>query len=337
MSTVYEDLEMFDEALDKKLLDEAKDDVGLENWELEDDENEELGYSDETDDSEETELTPEEEKAIVEKIRMINDNFEKALSGAIRKLLELNKTQDIKMTNEVIELDDVETYLLYFAFLPDESNPEEGCWVPVGAELIEQKQKKKRNNRPLPKFWEYRKGIDRQRVREQIDDRLECPMNSLVDIFNEWEEPYKRKRIGGEPVENFLVKVKGGRADSRQTQKVRECAKEMDNAVKRYYQLKSQSNDKDDSAYIFLCEELEEIVEELRKSIRKMNQKTMSQMIQLALGCNKSVGIRPEIRGTYTKYRNKILEILYRYDRDLFLSCFKKGENSEKSDIIINK
>ena len=122
MSTVYEDLEMFDEALDKKLLDEAKDDVGLENWELEDDENEELGYSDETDDSEETELTPEEEKAIVEKIRMINDNFEKALSGAIRKLLELNKTQDIKMTNEVKELDDGEKYLLYFALMQDERN-----------------------------------------------------------------------------------------------------------------------------------------------------------------------------------------------------------------------
>lgn len=344
MSTIYEDMEMFDEQLEAELLEEPEVDVGLDNWEIENSEDDELEEEnlDKSDDTEESELTPEEEEIIVDLLRMVNDSLDKVLSSAIQKLLELNKTQEIQMRSETVELESGETYLLQLAFLPSESNPEEGCWIPVNAELISEKPKRKRSYRPLPKFWQYiQKNQDtatRRRIKERIDYSLQCPMNFLVDVLDEWEKPYKRKRIVGEPVENFLVDVKGGRADSHQTQKVREYAERIDKAIKKYHIEKMKQNDKDDnSAYIFLCEELEEMTKELKKSIRKMSQKTMSQMIRLAMGCDKSVGIAADVRGTYSKYGNKILKILYDYDRDLFLSCFKKGEQLDKSDINKDK
>lgn len=341
MSTIYEDMEMLDEQLETELQDMPEDDVGLENWEFEEPEDDELEEETESDDTEELELTPEEE-SIVDLLRMLNDSLDKVLSNAIQKLLELNKTQEIQMRSEVVELESGETYLLQLAFLPGETDPEKGCWIPVGADLISEKPKKKRSYRPLPKFWQYiKKNQDtatRQRIKERIDYSLQCPMNFLEDVLDEWEKPHKRKRVVGEPTEKFLVDVKGGRADSHQTQKIRAYAERIDKAIKKYHIEKLKQNDKDDnSAYIFLCEELEEATEELKKSIRKMNQKTMSQMIRLAMGCDKSVGITADVRGTYSKYGNKILKILYDYDRDLFLSCFKRGEQLNESDINKDK
>ena len=123
MSTIYEEMQMLDEQLETELL---EDDVGLDNWEFEDSEDDELEEEtlDKTDDSEESELTSEEEEIIVELLRMLNDSLDKVLSNAIQKLLELNKTQEIQMRSEVVELESGETYLLQLAFLPSETNPE---------------------------------------------------------------------------------------------------------------------------------------------------------------------------------------------------------------------
>ena len=94
MSTIYEEMQMLDEQLETELL---EDDVGLDNWEFEDSEDDELEEEtlDKTDDSEESELTSEEEEIIVELLRMLNDSLDKVLSNSIQKLLELNKTQEI--------------------------------------------------------------------------------------------------------------------------------------------------------------------------------------------------------------------------------------------------
>ena len=108
MSTIYEEMQMLDEQLETELL---EDDVGLDNWEFEDSEDDELEEEtlDKTDDSEESELTSEEEEIIVELLRMLNDSLDKVLSNAIQKLLELNKTQEIQMRSEVVELESGET------------------------------------------------------------------------------------------------------------------------------------------------------------------------------------------------------------------------------------
>lgn len=73
MSTIYEEMQILDEQLETELL---EDDVGLDNWEFEDSEDDELEEEtlDKTDDSEESELTSEEEEIIVELLRMLNDS-----------------------------------------------------------------------------------------------------------------------------------------------------------------------------------------------------------------------------------------------------------------------
>ena len=103
MSTIYEEMQMLDEQLETELL---EDDVGLDNWEFEDSEDDELEEEtlDKTDDSEESELTSEEEEIIVELLRMLNDSLDKVLSNAIQKLLELNKTQVGSITLQVLFL-----------------------------------------------------------------------------------------------------------------------------------------------------------------------------------------------------------------------------------------
>ena len=58
MSTIHEEMQMLDEQLETELL---EDDVGLDNWEFEGSEDDELEEEtlDKTDDSEESELTSE--------------------------------------------------------------------------------------------------------------------------------------------------------------------------------------------------------------------------------------------------------------------------------------
>ena len=70
MSTIYEEMQMLDEQLETELL---EDDVGLDNWEFEDSEDDELEEEtlDKTDDSEESELTSEEEEIIVELLMIV--------------------------------------------------------------------------------------------------------------------------------------------------------------------------------------------------------------------------------------------------------------------------
>lgn len=74
MSTIHEEMQMLDEQLETELL---EDDVGLDNWEFEDSEDDELEEEtlDKTDDSEESELTSEEEEIIVELLRMLKRQF----------------------------------------------------------------------------------------------------------------------------------------------------------------------------------------------------------------------------------------------------------------------
>ena len=66
----------------------------------------------------------------------------------------------------------------------------------------------------------------------------------------------------------------------------------------------------------------------MKKSIRKMNQKTMSQSIKLAMGCGERV--TPEVKKTYSRVGTHILKLLYDYDKDLFLSCFKKLDDGKE-------
>lgn len=141
-------------------------------------------------------------------------------------------------------------------------------------------------------------------------------------------EKDRRKRDKTIPIEEFFVPVKG-RAESRHTQKIREYARRLDAIITRNrIELAKNPYNKSKDTYILLTEEIKEIQKDMKKSIKKMNQKTMSQAIKLAMGCGERV--TPEVKKTYSRVGKHILKLLYDYDENLFLSCFKKSDDGKE-------
>lgn len=298
---------------------------------------------------EEEELTEAEELAIVKLLQNAMDCQEKILASMQKKILELNNTQEVEMREDCIETEDGAVHKVVSAFLPDSENQEYGWWVPMVSEEIEKKKTKKVKVRKKPRFWEYihkvsyysrngKKSKDaedmrkeRQKLKASIDYDLKCPMNALEDVLDEIDVSSKALRRDKPtiPTDKFLADVPG-RADSRQMEKVREYAKQWDEEVRSYYAEKKST----DAAYIVCAEKLDEIEKDMRKSITKMNRKTMSQMIKFAMGEGKGVGIQKALRKEYTKFGKRILKLCYDYDREMFLSCFKKHSDREQEKIV---
>lgn len=334
----------------EEMLNETDDEFDLEDdlWQESElwDEEDWIPEYDEKEALEEEELTEAEEMEIVKLLQNAMDCQEKLLASMQKKIFEFNSTQEVEMREDYIEIEDGTVHKMVSAFLPDSKNRDYGWWVPMVSEEIE-KNSKKVKVRKLPRFWEYihkvpysRNGRfrdaedvrkERQKLKASIDYDLKCPMNALVDVLDEID--VSSKALRGDkptiPTDTFFADV-SGRADSRQMEKVREYAKQWDAAVKSYHLEKNSS----DTAYIVCAEKLDEIEKDIRKSITKMNRKTMSQMIKFAMGEGKSVGIPKALRKEYTKFGNKILKLCYDYDRKMFLSCFKKHSDTEQEKIV---
>lgn len=321
----------------------------LDNFELYLDQ--ELDYLDEEDDrfedeiweeaDEEDEVTEAEEIELVKALSSIIDAAEAILVGMQRKVFELNETQNIEMRNDIIELEDGEKHLIVSAFLPDRENPDYGYYVPMKSEKIEPEKKTLKKGRPLPKFWKYTHGISyskngkfrdaedvrkqRENRRNRMDESLVCPMNALEEALDDIKLTEKAM-FGDEPaipIEKFFAKVEG-RADSRQINKVLEWAKEWKDTAREYNLKKFSAADKDDlGAYVNLLEKQEKIKTDMKRSIRKMDRKTMSQMIRFAMKAGDNIGIPRGLRENYRMFGNEVLKLCYDYNKKMFLSCFK--------------
>ena len=330
----------------------------LDNFELYLDQ--ELDYLDEEDDrfeeeiweeaDEEDELTEAEEIELVKALTSIIDAAEAILVGMQRKVFELNETQDIEMRNDIIELEDGEKHLIVSAFLPDRENPDYGYYVPMKSEKIEPEKKTLKKGRPLPKFWKYTHGISyskngkfrdaedvrkqRENRRNRIDESLICPMNALEEVFDEVK--VTKKTIAGDkpeiPTERFLAKVEG-RADSRQINKVLGLAEKWKESVREYKKNRFNAADKDYlGAYVNLLENQEKIKNDMKNSIRKMNRKTMSQLVRCGIHAADGIGIPSELREGYRKFGTEVMQLCYDYDKEMFLSCFKTAEEFEEDE-----
>lgn len=311
----------------------------------------ELDYLDEEDEwsedeiwedaGEEDELTEAEEIELVKALTSIIDAAEAILVGMQRKVFELNETQDIEMRNDIVELEDGEKHLIVSAFLPDRENPDYGYYVPMKSEKIEQAKNEsaKKRLRSWPKFMKYTRDTyyarngkyksaedmrkERKNRNDRIDESLICPMNALVDIIDEYEHTKltKKAMFGNKPeipTEEFLAKVEG-RADSRQINKVLEWAKEWKDAAQKH-KLTGKDNL---GAYVNLLEKQEQIKTDMKRSIRKMDRKTMSQMIRFAIKAGDNIGIPSELRENYRKFGMEVMQLCYDYNKKMFLSCFK--------------
>ncbi|RGI92315.1 hypothetical protein [Blautia obeum] len=302
---------------------------------------------------EEDELTEAEEIELVKAITSIIDAAESILVGMQRKVFELNETQDIEMRNDIIELEDGEKHLIVSAFLPDSENPDYGYYIPMKSEKIEPEKKTLKKGRPLPKFWKYTHGISyskngkfksaedmrkqRENQKNRMDDSLICPMNALIDMIDEYTHTKltKKAMFGDKPaiqMEDFLAKV-DGRADSRQINKVLEWAKEWKAAAREYNLKMFSAADKYDlGAYVNLLEKQEKIKTDMKRSIRKMDRKTMSQMIRFAIKAGDKIGIPGGLRENYRKFGMEVMQLCYDYNKKMFLSCFKTSAEMKEEE-----
>lgn len=104
-------------------------------------------YDEDIEDEEDTELKisdlTEEELQALQLLQELASVSEKLWNAHIAKLLEYNKTHEVKMKEETVTIEDGETYIVYSAYLPDEKE-EDGIWVPLGAIPVEAENVKSR-------------------------------------------------------------------------------------------------------------------------------------------------------------------------------------------------
>lgn len=194
----------------------------------------------------------------------------------------------------------------------------------------------------LPRFWKCIHKIphtkngkfrdpedikeDRRKFNARIDESLKCPMNYLLDALDTIP-PMKIRKEECIPISDCLVPVTG-RVDSRQERKVLEFGERLTKAHWKYYCNKKQdysyasTSDINLIAYNNLVDETNEILNDMKKSIRNMNLATMQQIIRLALGECEHMGIPVEFRKAFKRNGKKILTLLYKYDEEKFMSCF---------------
>ena len=108
-----------------------------------------------------------------------------------------------------------------------------------------------------------------------------------------------------------------GTANNRQMSKIRGIVEEYDRMIKSYYAKYGGTEE-----YIEkLIEESDFVVEQLRK-VKIGNAVTINRLIEVALGLNAPAKNKKLDYKQGTKYTRKMLNLLYKMDREKFLANF---------------
>lgn len=153
---------------------------------------------------------------------------------------------------------------------------------------------------------------ERNRVVNRVDESIICPMNWLIDRLNKIQGASKRETI--DDVE-FLVKQEK-HANWTQVQKVRELVEKYDGYVKYCMSINDE-----EIRNLYYIEKTEETMEELRKL--NISHQTMRRLIASSLGYEGKTK-KKYIYSKASRYTIKMLNLLYKYDKQKFLKCFIK-------------
>lgn len=205
--------------------------------------------------------------------------------------------------------------------------------------LVKESGEFTKNGRPklvkcdFPEFMKYTKEIKhtkngkelpfnqvnekKTKLKTRINYELQCPMN--------WLEGWLDKIQGistsnTTPTSDFFVKMEG-KPNNRQMSKIRSLVEKYDLFVKSIYVTETD----EDTIADKLVAESDSLLEELKK-IKIGNPVTINRLIETALGLETGVGASKRLLGINTKYTRKMLNCLYRMDKDKFLSNFKSAQ-----------
>lgn len=154
---------------------------------------------------------------------------------------------------------------------------------------------------------------NRKKLSDRINEELVCPMNWLQEWLDKIQNLVSKGTI---PTKDFFIKMKGT-ANNRQMSKIRGIVEEYDRMIKSYYAKYGGTEE-----YIEkLIEESDFVVEQLRK-VKIGNAVTINRLIEVALGLNAPAKNKKLDYKQGTKYTRKMLNLLYKMDREKFLANF---------------
>lgn len=154
----------------------------------------------------------------------------------------------------------------------------------------------------------------RDKLKNRINPTLSCPMNWLEECLDKIQGASTAKT---EPISDYFIKMTG-KANSRQMTKIRNLIEDYDHFVKGLHLTC------DDKTILLknMIDGSEELLSQLNK-IKIGNIVTINRLIETALGLETGIANHKELARTNTKYCRKILNYLYKMDKQKFLMNFK--------------
>ena len=157
---------------------------------------------------------------------------------------------------------------------------------------------------------------DKNRIKIRIDDDIVCPMNWLQDYLGKIQGAEKKNIVD---TRNYFIKI-AGKADNRQMSKIRALVEQYDLETRKIMILIQE--DYNNADYYELLEiKTMEVLDKLSKM--KISKYTMNRLIGSVLGIDWGVINQYKIQQP-SKYTRKLLNVLYKTNKELFLSNFVK-------------
>lgn len=173
------------------------------------------------------------------------------------------------------------------------------------------------------KYIKNGKEIPYEQIKEEkevlsyrINKDLKCPMNDLQKSLKKIKNISNSNTI---PTEKFFIRIEG-EANHKQMTKIRQLAEEYSNNI---LDITLDSKNSSDDKLLKIEAENDRVLSKL-KAIKIKNPKTINRLIETSLGMSSGVGVKSKEFKQYTKYTRNVLKLLYKMDKDLFLSNFSQ-------------
>lgn len=185
----------------------------------------------------------------------------------------------------------------------------------------------------FPEFMKYTKEIkhtkdgkeiayeevcqQKDKLKRRINYHLQCPMNWLEECLDKIQGASTTNTI---PTSDFFIKM-NGKPNNRQISKIRSLIERYDMFVKSIHMTETD----EDVLIDKIIHESDKLLNELGK-INIKNIITINRLIETSLGLESGVGASKKLIGMNTRYTRKMLNYLYKMDKDKFLINFKSAE-----------
>ena len=155
---------------------------------------------------------------------------------------------------------------------------------------------------------------NKKKLRSRINTDLQCPMNWLEEWLDKIQNISSTNTI---PTKEFFIKMQG-RPNDKQMSAIMSLVKEYDDCVKS----SNATPPKTDDEYVFTIIEKANIILEKLQSINVRNVLTINRLIEVALGLSSEIGVSYRRKYNPAKYTRKLLNLLYKTNKDRFLANF---------------